>query len=136
MKVPHLGHVVGDVTADATTVDEAIGDILADAVEAVARVVVDVVYTACMALFKLIMGVVDNLLIVVNDVVSVQPVRDMNPSEFTNMFLFKALERAQESPQSFRLKDFAPQNMKFMLVTCDTSHFQMSMLNDVASLNM
>ena len=95
-----MGHVVGDVTADATTVNEAIGDILADAVEGVARVVVDVVYTACITLFTSLMGVV-----------LIHTVRDIDPGEPSNISFFRAVERTQKIPQSLRLKDSAPQNI-------------------------
>ena len=118
-KVPHWGHVIGDITTDAATVDE-----------------VDVVYTACIALFKLVMGVDDKLLIAVDDVVPVHSVRGIDPGEYTNILFFHAVEWTQELPQSFRLNDSAPQNMYFMVLTCDTCHFRMSALNDVASLNM
>ena len=53
-----MGHVIGDVITDAATVDVAVGvpvgisvDVVGVTVEAVARVLVDVVYTACITLF-------------------------------------------------------------------------------------
>ena len=67
-----MGHVIGDVTTDAITVD-----IPVDVVEAVARVAVDVVYTACITLFTSMMGV--------DDIVPVHTVRGIDPDEPTKI---------------------------------------------------
>ena len=58
--------------------------------------------------------------------------RDIDPDELTNMSFWLALELAQAAPQSCWLNDPAFENMLSMLVTLDTSHFEMSQLNDDA----
>ena len=94
LKVPHLGHVIGDVITDAATVDVASGvpvDISVGVltglavgvmVEAVLSEVVDVVYTACIILFTSMMGADD----------IVHSVRDIDPDEPTNISVFRAVE--------------------------------------------
>ena len=53
------------------------------------------------------------------------------PDEPVNIPLFVAVDFCH-APQSVWLKDFAESNMPFMLVTLDTSHLEMSPLNDDA----
>ena len=65
-------------------------------------------------------------------VVDVQSVRDIDPREAVNMAFLLAFEWTQADPHRFWLNDFASKNMEFMLVTRDTSHFDMSILNDDA----
>ena len=60
----------------------------------------------------------------------------MDPGEPANMSLFVALEWTQRAPHRFCLKDAAFRNMFFMLITLETSHFEMSLLNDVAPWNI
>ena len=62
LKVPHLGHAIGDVITDAATVGDAVGVLVGIPVgvsaglvfgvmvEAVSCVLVDVMYTACISL--------------------------------------------------------------------------------------
>ena len=57
------------------------------------------------------------------------------PGEPTNISVLSAVE-VLHVPQSVCEKDDAPLNMRFMLVTLDTSHLDMSPLNDDADLNM
>ena len=113
--MPHLGHVIGDVISDAATVDMAVGVLVGipvgvlagiavrEMLEVVTRMVVDVVYTALITLFTTI--------IAVGDVSPVHTVRDIDPDEPSNIWLFRAVEWTQECPQSRRLNDFAPQNI-------------------------
>ena len=98
--MPHLGHVF----TDAATVDVTVGVLVsipagvltglavATMDEAIPCAVVDVTYTACIALFKLVMGVDDKLLMAVDDIVLVHTVRDIDPDEPTNISLFRAVE--------------------------------------------
>ena len=62
----------------------------------------------------------------------VHTVRDIDPDEPINVKVLGALEWTQAAPQSFRLNNIAPRNMESMLLTLDTSHFEMSPLNDLA----
>ena len=55
----------------------------------------------------------------------------IDPGEFSNMRRFSALDLAH-APQSFRLNAVAPLNIADMSVTLDTSHLEMSPLNDNA----
>ena len=70
------------------------------------------------------------------EVVIVQTVDDIDPDVPANMIVFFAFECTHAPPQSFRLKNVAPQNMPYMSFTLDTSHFARSPLNDVAPRNM
>ena len=63
-------------------------------------------------------------------------VRDIDPGEPSNIISFVAFECTQAAPQSLCLNDVAFRNILFMLPTLDTSHREMSVLNDVAPLNM
>ena len=74
-----MGHAIGDVITDAATIDVA--------VEEVACVVVDAVYTTCITLLKSI--------IAVDDLVSVHTVRDIDPEEPSNMLFFCAVDWTQ-----------------------------------------
>ena len=67
---------------------------------------------------------------------AVQTVADIDPDEPKNMPDFDAVEWTQEAPHSSRLNDVASMNMKSMLAALDTSHFEMSPLNEAAPLNM
>ena len=58
--------------------------------------------------------------------------RDMDSSEPVNMSFLLAFDLAHASPHNTCLKDVAPLNILFMMVTLDTSHFEMSPLKDVA----
>ena len=95
-----MEHVIGDVITDTATVDVPVGGMLVEIplgvlaglvvvamVEVVARVVVDVVYTACITLFTSMM-------------VSVHAVVDIDPDEPKNMSSFSAVEWTQAAPQS------------------------------------
>ena len=53
------------------------------------------------------------------------------PDEPSNILSLSAVE-VLHSPQSVRVKDDAPENISFMSVTLDTSHFERSPLNDDA----
>merc|ERR1712032_27614 len=66
----------------------------------------------------------------------VHTARDIVPDDPINMLFLLALELTQSPPQSFWLNDAAKENILFMLVTPDTSHFEMSLLNDVALSNI
>ena len=79
-----MGHAIGEVITDAATIDVAVGVLVGVMVEAGARLVVDVVYTACITLFTSIM--------VLDDLVPVHTVRDIDPDEPTNIFRFRAVE--------------------------------------------
>ena len=57
---------------------------------------------------------------------------DIDPDDPANIEDFLAFEWTQVAPQSFRLKESAPINIKSIFVTLDTSHFEMSTLNNVA----
>ena len=61
---------------------------------------------------------------------------DIEPGEFLNMSVIVALEWTHASPQRVWLNDVASLNMYSILVTLDTSHFEMSPLNDSAPWNM
>ena len=65
-----------------------------------------------------------------------QTVGDIDPDVPLNMANFFAIEKTHAPPQSFRLKNVAPQNMPYMSFTLDTSHFARSPLNDVAPRNI
>ena len=56
----------------------------------------------------------------------VHTVRDIDPNETTNMRVLLAFERTQAALQSVCLDDVAPRNIPPILVTLDTSHFDMS----------
>ena len=66
----------------------------------------------------------------VGDVVHI--VLDIDPDDPANITLFLALEWTQAAPQSRRWNNIASRNMESMLLTLDTSHFEMSPLNDSA----
>ena len=70
--------------------------------------------------------------VVVGVGVDVHTVDDIDPDECLNALILLAVERTHAGPQSSWLNDVASQNMKSMLVTLDTFHFDMSLLNDVA----
>ena len=53
------------------------------------------------------------------------------PDEPSNISVLSAVE-VVHGPQSVCAKDDAPENMSSMLVTLDTSHLEMSLLNDDA----
>ena len=53
------------------------------------------------------------------------------PDEPSNILSLSAVE-VSHAPQSACAKDDAPKNMTFMLVTLDTSHLEISLLNDDA----
>ena len=55
----------------------------------------------------------------------------IRPDEPSNIPSLSAVE-VLHAPQSVRAKDDAPANVCFMLVTLDTSHLEMSTLNDNA----
>ena len=62
-------------------------------------------------------------------------VPQIRPGERSKIPSLKAVE-VRHAPQSVRVKDDAPANICFMLVTLDTSHFERSPLNDDAKANM
>ena len=55
----------------------------------------------------------------------------IRPDEPSNILSLSAVE-ANQAPQSVCAKDDAAKNMTFILVTLDTSHLEMSLLNDDA----
>merc|ERR1712183_813536 len=57
------------------------------------------------------------------------------PDEPSNIPSFFAVE-VDHAPQSVCVKDDAPENISFMLITLDTSHLEMSPLNDGAWSNI
>ena len=52
----------------------------------------------------------------------------IRPDEPSNILSLSAVE-VNQAPQSACAKDDAPKNMTFMLLTMDTSHLEMSLLN-------
>ena len=60
------------------------------------------------------------------DVVDRHTVRDVDPGERVTMPLWLTSDRTQVVLQSFRLNDVAPENIPSMLVTFDTSLFEMT----------
>ena len=56
----------------------------------------------------------------------------IEPRDRTNMPFLDALERTQARPQSIRSKALAEMNISFILRTRDTSHLEMSALNESA----
>ena len=65
-----------------------------------------------------------------------QTMRDIEPDEPANMRIFLAFERTQATPQSFCRNDVASINMKFILLTLDTSQCEIIPLKDFAFQNM
>ena len=61
---------------------------------------------------------------------------DANPDVPSNMRVFVAFELIQAVPQSSWLNDAEAKNIRSILVTLDTSHFEMSTLNNVALENI
>ena len=53
-----------------------------------------------------------------------------------NISVLAAVDPVQLAPQSVFAKDVAPLNMCFMFVTFDTSHLEISRLNEVATRNI
>ena len=76
------------------------------------------------------------LLEVVAVVEALDMVVQIRPDDPSNISSLSAGDVCHVSPQSGRAKDDAPANICFMLVTLDTSHLEMSQLNDVAEANM
>ena len=72
------------------------------------------------------------VVVVVELVVVVQ----IRPDEPSNIPVLSAVEVSHAPPQSVCAKDDAPENMPSMVITLDTSHAEMSPLNDVAEWNM
>ena len=62
----------------------------------------------------------------------VHTVSDTDPDESSNMSSLLALDWTQAAPQSVCLNDVACSNILSMLTTLDTSHFEMSPLNNPA----
>ena len=60
---------------------------------------------------------------------------DMEPGESRNISVLVAFELTHASPQSFCSNEFAPENIRPMLVTSDTSHFDKSTLKELAPQN-
>ena len=50
---------------------------------------------------------------------------DIDPNDPVNMAFLVAFEWTQASPQSLCWNEVASKNMRFMLCTFDTSHFEM-----------
>ena len=57
---------------------------------------------------------------------------DIDPDVPVNASVFVAFELSQAAPQSSCLKDASLRNIRSILITLDTSHFEMSPLNDSA----
>ena len=68
--------------------------------------------------------------------VPVQIVLDIDPGESENISVLLAFECTQADPHRFRVNELAPRNMRYMLFTLDTSHFEMSPLNKLAPWNI
>ena len=66
----------------------------------------------------------------------VHTVSDIEPDDPSNISCFLALERTQAAPQSCRVNDCAFMNMAPMSLTLDTSHVEISQLNNFAPKNM
>ena len=66
----------------------------------------------------------------------VHTICDNDPDEPSNMSVLLALDRTQAAPQSACLKAAAKRNILDMVITLDTSHFEMSPLNDLARANI
>ena len=64
--------------------------------------------------------------------VLVEVVMQICPDEPSNMPLLSAVDMSHAVPQSVCANDDAPENICFMFVTLDTSHLEMSPLNDDA----
>ena len=58
------------------------------------------------------------------------------PDEPRNIWSLSAVEVSQASPQSVCVKDDTPKNISAMTSTLDTSHLEISALNDNAEANM
>ena len=67
--------------------------------------------------------------------VRVLVVMQSRPDEPSNISLLSALE-VIHAPHNVCAIDDAPENMPFMAIALDTSHLEMSPLNDDAELNM
>ena len=63
-------------------------------------------------------------------------VLDIDPDVVENISALLACEWTQAAPQSVWLNDTALENMLSMLVTLETSHLEMSMLNKFANMNV
>ena len=74
--------------------------------------------------------------VVVKVVVVLVVVVQIFPDEPSNIPYLSAVEVSHASPQSVCEKDAAPENMSVMSATLDTSHLEMSQLNDDAEENM
>ena len=75
------------------------------------------------------------LVVVVVVVESVEPVEKICPGEPSNMLFFSAVE-VTHAPPSVCAKEDANRNIKPMSVTLDTSHLEISPLNEYALKNM
>ena len=62
----------------------------------------------------------------------VHTVGDIDPDDPSNMDFFFTFDVFQLGEHSLWLKDFAFKNILVMSVTLDTSHLEMSILNDFA----
>ena len=90
--------------------------------------VVVVVVVVVVLVVEVVVVVVEVVVVVVEVVVVVLQIR---PGDSWNIASFFAVE-VLHAPQRFCLKDDAEVNMRFMLITLDTSHLEMSPLNDDA----
>ena len=79
---------------------------------------------------------VEDTEVLVLDGANVRATAEIDPEQSLNMKSLVAFECTQAGPQSWRLKDIAPMNMRFMSVTFDTSHFEISQLKDNAYENI
>ena len=59
------------------------------------------------------------------------PITQIRPGDLSNIPSLSAVE-VIHAPQSVCAKDDAPENISFMLITLDTSHLEISALNDEA----
>ena len=87
--------------------------------------------------FRVLVKVVLPTEVVVKVVVGVVALAPVVQSrlDFTNISVLSAVE-VLHAPHSECEKDDAPENMRCMVVTLDTSHLEMSPSNDDAELNM
>ena len=76
------------------------------------------------------------LLVVTAEEKDVHTVREIDPNDPTNISFLLAFEWTQAALQSFCVNEAALLNMLSMLVTLDTSHLEMSPLNDDTDQNM
>ena len=89
-----------------------------------------VVVLLLMVVRVLVVVVVVMVVVVVVGVAHIADIDADEPSE--NMSSLAAFELTHAAPHRVRLKDVAPRNIRFIVVTWETSHLDRSLLKDVA----